>query len=47
MSAAFYNPAVSELRVFNLGDGEDMSGFLVAGRRPATVEAVFLVFLLN
>jgi hypothetical protein len=38
---------VSELRVFNLGDGAAMAGLLVAGRRGATGEATFLVFLLD
>jgi hypothetical protein len=45
LSAAFDDPAVSELRVFNLGDGEAMSGLLVAGRRGLTGEGTFLVFL--
>ena len=38
---------MTELRVFNLGDGEAMSGLLVAGRRGATGEATFLVFLMD
>ena len=46
-AAAFDDPAVTELRVFNLGDGEAMSGLLVAGRRQATGEATFLVFLMD
>lgn len=45
--AAFDDPAVSELRVFNLGDGGAMSGLLVAGRRAAAGEAVFVVFLMD
>lgn len=44
--AAFDDPAVTELRVFNLGDGGAMSGILVAGRRAAG-EAVFVVFLMD
>ncbi len=47
LAAAFDDPAVSELRVFNLGDGGAMSGILVAGRRAQAGEAVFLVFLLD
>ena len=47
LSAAFDDPAVTELRVFNLGDGEAMSGLLVAGRRADTADATFLVFLLD
>ena len=47
LSAAFDDPAVSELRAFNLGDGEAMSGLLVAGRRGASGEATFLVFLMD
>jgi hypothetical protein len=47
LAAAYDDPAVTELRVFNLGDGEAMSGLLVSGRRQATGEAAFLVFLLD
>ena len=47
LTAAYDDPAVTELRVFNLGDGEAMSGLLVAGRRQATGEAAFLVFLMD
>jgi hypothetical protein len=47
LAAAYDDPAVTELRVFNLGDGEAMSGLLVAGRRQATGEATFLVFLMD
>ena len=47
LSTAFDDPAVTELRAFNLGDGEAMSGILVAGRRSASGEAAFLVFLLD
>lgn len=45
LAAAFDDPAVSELRVFNLGDGGAMSGLLVAGGRKDA--AIFLVFLLD
>jgi hypothetical protein len=47
LAAAFDDPAVTELRVFNLGDGEAMSGILVAARRGATGDATSLVFLLD
>ncbi len=55
LAAAYDDPAVTELRVFNLGDGGAMSGILVAGRRSAgggakgegSNEAIFLVFLLD
>ena len=47
LSAAFDDATMSEVAVFNLGDGGAMSGLLVAGRRPATGEAIFLVFLLD
>jgi len=44
LAAAYDDPAVTEMRVFNLGDGEAMSGLLVASRRQS---ATFLVFLLD
>lgn len=47
LAAAFDDPAVTELRVFNLGDGSAMSGILVAAQRSATDDATFLVFLLD
>ena len=47
LAAAYDDPAVTELRVFNLGDGEAMLGLLVASRRQATGEATFLVFLMD
>ena len=46
LSAAYDDPALTELRVFSLGDGGAMSGLLVAGRRDAA-EATFLVFLMD
>ena len=46
LSAAFDDPALKELAVYNLGDGEAMSGILVAGRNTDGV-ATFLVFLLD
>lgn len=47
LAATYDDPAVTELRVFTLGDGEAMTGLLVAGRRGATGEATFLVFLMD
>ena len=47
LSAAFEDPAVTELRVFNLGDGEAMSGVLMAGRRGSTGDATFVLFLFD
>jgi hypothetical protein len=44
LSAAYDDPAVVELKVFNTGDGAAMSGVLVAGRRN-NGEAIYLVFL--
>ena len=45
--AAFDDPAVAELRVCNLGDGEAMSGVLIAARRGTTGATTFLVFLFD
>jgi hypothetical protein len=47
LSGAFDDPAVTELRAFNLGDGEAMSGILVAGRRGDSGDARFLIFLMD
>lgn len=47
LAAVYDDPAVNELRVYNLGDGSAMMGVLVAGRRQATGEAILLVFLLD
>jgi hypothetical protein len=47
LSAAFDDSAVTELSVYNIGDGGAMSGLLVAGRRGETGEATFLAFLLD
>jgi hypothetical protein len=45
--AAAYDPdEVVDLRAFNIGDGEAMSGLLLAGQR-ANGEATFLAFLLD
>ncbi len=47
LSAAFDDSAVTELRVFNLGDGAAMSGLSIAARRGVSGEAGFLVFLMD
>jgi hypothetical protein len=47
LSATFDALQVTELRVFNLGDGGAMSGLLVAGRREPAGETVVLVFLMD
>lgn len=47
LSAAFDDAAVTELSVYNIGDGAAMSGLLIAARRAATGESTFLVFLLD
>lgn len=44
---AFDDPAVTELAVYQIGDGAALSGLLVAGWRQVTQEAIFLVFLLD
>jgi hypothetical protein len=46
LAAAYDDPAVSDLAVYNLGDGGAMSGIEVVGRR-AGGETTFLVFLLD
>lgn len=47
LSAVFDDPAVQELAVYNVGDGEAMSGLLLAARGPDAEEGVFLVVLLD
>ncbi len=46
LSTAFDDPAVRELKVYNIGDGEAMSGLVIACRR-ANGDATFLVFLMD
>jgi hypothetical protein len=45
LADAFDAPAVQEVRVYNIADGEAMSGLILAGRR-ANGEATFLTLLL-
>ena len=51
LSAAYDDPAVTELVIYRIGDGAAMSGVLIAGRRsPAgstAGDAVFLLLLLD
>lgn len=46
LSAAFDDADVADLQVYTIGDGEAMSGLLIAGRR-SNGEATFLVFLMD
>ena len=46
LAAAFDDPDMRDVRVFNLGDSAAMSGLLIAGRRT-TGETLMLVFLLD
>jgi hypothetical protein len=46
LSAAFDDPAILDMLVFNIGDGAAMSGLLIAARRSKG-EAVFLLFLMD
>jgi hypothetical protein len=47
LAAVFDDPAVTELRVYNIGDGEAMSGLVIAAQRGAAQEATVLVFLMD
>ena len=46
LAAAYDDAALSDLRAYLLGDGEAMSGLLLAGRRSDS-DSVFLVFLMD
>lgn len=46
LAATYDAPEVTDLQVYNIGDGGAMSGILLAGRR-ANGDATFLVFLLD
>ncbi len=46
LSKAFDDPAMTERRIYRIGDGGAMSGILIAGRRDGG-ESVFLTFLLD
>jgi hypothetical protein len=47
LTAVFDDPKVTELHVYNLGDGGAMSGLLIAGRNLDTGDMITLVFLLD
>jgi hypothetical protein len=47
LAATFDDATVTELSVYNIGDGAAMSGLLIAARRAETSEALFLVFLMD
>ena len=47
LSRVYDDPAITDLSVFNLGDGGAMSGILLAGRNQNTGEIVLLVFLMD
>ncbi|MCB0111869.1 MAG: hypothetical protein KDE53_38355 [Caldilineaceae bacterium] len=47
LSAAFDDGVVTELCVYKVGDGGALSGILVAARRAATCDMLFLVFLID
>ena len=46
LAHAFDDPKVADLRVFNIGDDQAMSGLLIAAQRPSE-GSIFLVFLLD
>ncbi len=46
LAAAYDDPTVSDLCVYNIGDGEALSGLIIAGRRR-NGEGTFLVFLMD
>ncbi len=45
LSAAFDDPAVTELKVFNIGDGEAVSGLILAARRQESDEGTVVVLM--
>lgn len=47
LAAMFDGPDIADLRIYNLGDGEAMSGILLAGRADTSGDAAFLVFILD
>jgi hypothetical protein len=46
LSGAYDGPEVADLGIYTIGDGEAMSGLLIAGRREKG-EATLLVFLMD
>lgn len=47
LAAVFDHPSMTELRVFTLGDGQAMSGLLLAGRQAEENQVTCLVFLMD
>lgn len=47
LSAAFDDPAVSELTIHTIGDGEAMSGLLITAFRKKANDFTLLLFLMN
>jgi len=47
LSEVFDNPAIKELSIFRLGDGEAYSGLLIAADRGVSQPAIFLTFLMD
>ena len=47
LAAAFDDPLVTDLNVYNIGDGGAMSGLIIAAWRKKTQEVTFLVFLMD
>ena len=47
LAAAYDEPAVTELAVYNTGDGEAMSGLLIAAWRKKSGDATFVAFLMD
>jgi hypothetical protein len=46
LSQAFDDPAVADLRIYRIGDGNAMSGILIAGQR-SNAETAFVTFLMD
>lgn len=47
LKTAFDKDQFSESRIYRIGDGEAMSGLIIAGANPKTVEAVFVAILMD
>lgn len=47
LAAVFDSVDVADLRVYTLGDGEAMSGLLIAAARVSRRDAIFLIFLMD
>ena len=47
LAAAFDDPLVTDLNVYNIGDGGAISGLMIAAWRKKTGEVTFLVFLMD